>query len=97
MGANIPKERWIFKNKLAPCYEEDELKQRSQSSSRSQTSFKMEANSTCHKLLSFIILSFFTISLVYGKTLVLLDNPSIKETHSIFFNNLKGEFIPRRL
>lgn len=54
-------------------------------------SFKMEANSTCHKLLSFIILSFFTISLVYGKTLVLLDNPSIKETHSIFFNNLKGQ------
>ncbi|XP_065655866.1 dolichyl-diphosphooligosaccharide--protein glycosyltransferase 48 kDa subunit [Hydra vulgaris] len=42
--------------------------------------------STC-QLLLLISLDIF-VSLSYGKTLVLLDNASIKETHSIFFSKL---------
>lgn len=32
------------------------------------------------------------VALGDGKTLVLLDNPNIKDTHSIFFRSLAGEY-----
>lgn len=32
-----------------------------------------------------------------GKTLVLLDNPNIKDTHSIFFRSLAGEYLCLRI
>lgn len=33
------------------------------------------------------------VALGDGKTLVLLDNPNIKDTHSIFFRSLAGEYL----
>lgn len=32
------------------------------------------------------------VALGDGKTLVLLDNPNLKDTHSIFFRSLAGEY-----
>jgi len=51
---------------------------------------KMEAKSTCQKniLVSCVLLSLF-VTLIQCNTLVLIDNPSTKETHSIFFGTLK--------
>ena len=37
-----------------------------------------------------IFLGCFHLTEAGGKTLVLLDNANTKETHSIFFNSLKG-------
>merc|ERR1712168_1491270 len=54
--------------------------------------YKMEAKSTCHSIscVTFLILSLY-VSYTVSSTLVLLDNASIKETHSIFFNTLKEQ------
>merc|ERR1711962_898872 len=51
---------------------------------------KMEAKSTCQKflLVSCVVISLF-VTLARCNTLVLIDNPSTKETHSIFFGTLK--------
>lgn len=51
---------------------------------------------TCRSLGFFVstlvvFLACFKLTEAGGKTLVLLDNANTKETHSIFFNSLKGE------
>lgn len=38
-----------------------------------------------------VLLAYFDLTEAGGKTLVLLDNANTKETHSIFFNSLKGK------
>ena len=38
-----------------------------------------------------VLLACFDLTEAGGKTLVLLDNANTKETHSIFFNSLKGK------
>lgn len=57
----------------------------------------MAAKDTCRSSLGLLLclsLAFFVANAVADgrKTLVLLDNPFIKETHSIFFNFLRGKF-----
>ena len=52
----------------------------------------MAVRDTCRSALLLVLVS----SLLYlasakGNTLVLLDNANTKETHSIFFNSLRGE------
>ena len=37
-----------------------------------------------------VLVAFFQLTEAGGKTLVLVDNANTKETHSIFFNSLKG-------
>ena len=43
----------------------------------------------------FVILSVFTSVYGGGKTLVLVDNWAIRETHSIFFRSLRGMYFCR--
>ena len=38
-----------------------------------------------------VLFTCFHLTKAGGKTLVLLDNSNTKETHSIFFNSLKGK------
>merc|ERR1711931_595413 len=54
--------------------------------------YKMEAKSTCHRfsLVTLAILSLF-VTYLQCSTLVLIDNASTKETHSIFFGLLKEQ------
>lgn len=47
--------------------------------------------STCHQCLVLFVTLTLISTLVNCKTLVLLDNVKIKETHSIFFNHLKEQ------
>lgn len=46
-----------------------------------------------YSLVLLSVLLFYSCNFVLGdgKTLVLLDNLAIRETHSMFFNSLKGE------
>jgi len=59
---------------------------------RNTSLYNMEAKSTCHSIscVTFIVLSLF-VRYSLSSTLVLIDNSSIKETHSIFFNTLKEQ------
>merc|ERR1712013_850071 len=58
----------------------------------SEPFYKMEAKSTCQRsfILSCVLVSLF-VTLARCDTLVLIDNPSTKETHSIFFGTLKDK------
>ena len=58
--------------------------------------FKMEGKATCHGIVLLIAVIVSGLCCTQGKTLVLLDNVSIKETHSIFFEKLKGEWFFRK-
>ncbi|XP_066911595.1 uncharacterized protein [Clytia hemisphaerica] len=49
----------------------------------------MDAKSTCHRAMFFLLSLALLLQNISCKTLVLLENASIKETHSIFFNHLK--------
>ena len=53
------------------------------------------AMDTCRISLGLVIVicQLLAFSHAGGKTLVLLDNALVKESHSIFFASLKGEFI----
>ena len=55
--------------------------------------FKMALEDTCRMvaLCALIFFSVFYSAHANEKTLVLIDNANTKETHSIFFNSLKGE------
>ena len=59
--------------------------------------FKMAAKYTCRAvgisaLFLLIAVAILPAANAGGKTLVLLDNANTKDTHSIFFNTMKGEF-----
>jgi len=51
----------------------------------------MDAKSTCHRAMFFLLSLALLLQNISCKTLVLLENASIKETHSIFFNHLKEQ------